>query len=213
MRGQYEVYQEARRKVKYTMTIAPQRYRGKSPGSEDRRDGGRGPAERFYELLGAKASARKLAQDRAVAETLLAEGFGPADLTFAVGWAMAHIPRVQSFGLIPSIMHQALKARDDVQHAEEAQREAEARIDAQLTREREAQERRQSVAEIRARLPEGVLTTLRRRAEEALAMEGVARTCLGYEVLVKLKVDEFLEQEYRPMDMPQDDNRAEIATT
>jgi hypothetical protein len=202
-----------KRKVKYTMTIAPQRYRGKSPGSEDRREGGRGPVERFYELLGAKASARKLAQDLAVAETLLAEGFGPADLTFAVEWAMAHIPRVQSFGLIPYIMHQALKARDDGQHAEEAQREAEARIDAQLTREREEQERRHAVAEIRAALSEGVLTTLRRRAEEILATEGVVRTRLGYEVLVKLKVDELLEQEYRPTDMPHDDNRAEIATT
>jgi restriction endonuclease Mrr len=110
-------------------------------------------------------------------------------------------------------MHQALKARDDVQHAEEAQREAEARIDNQLNREREEQERRQSVAEIRAALPEDVLTTLRHRAEEVLATEGVARMHLGYEVLVKLKVDEFLEQEYLPMDMNHDDDRVEITTT
>jgi hypothetical protein len=184
-----------KRKVKYTMTIAPQRYRGKSPGIEDGREGCRGPVERFYELLGAKASERKLAQDMVVAETLLAEGFCSEDLTFAVEWAMAHIPSVKSFGLIPYIMHQALKARDDVQHAEEAQREAEARIDDQLNREREEQERRQHLAEIRATLPEDVLITLRRRAEEVLAMQGVARTHLGYEVLVKLKVDEFLEHE------------------
>jgi restriction endonuclease Mrr len=92
-------------------------------------------------------------------------------------------------------MHQAIKARDDVQHAEEAQREAEARIDDQLNREREEQGKKQYVAEIRASLPEDTLTTLRHRAEEALATEGVARTHLGYEVLVKLKVDEFLEHE------------------
>jgi hypothetical protein len=202
-----------KRKVKYTMTIAPQRYRSKSPGIEDSREGCRGPVERFYELLGAKASERKLAQDMAVAETLLAEGFCPEDLTFAVEWAMAHIPRVKSFGLIPYIMHQALKARDDVQQAEEAQREAEARIDEQLTHEREEQERRQSVAEIRAALPEGVLTTLRRRAEEILATEGVVRTHLGYGVLVKLKVNELLEQEYLSMDMHHDDGHAQIATT
>jgi hypothetical protein len=36
---------------------------------------------------------------------------------------------------------------------------------------------------------------------------------LGYEVLVKLKVDEFLEQEYRPTDMHPDDGPAEIAAT
>jgi hypothetical protein len=146
----------------------------------------------------------------AVAEALLAEGFCPEDLTFAVEWAMAHIPSVKSFGLIPYIMHQALKARDDVQRAEEAQREAEARIDEQLNREREEQERRQSVAEIRAMLPEDVLITLRRRAEEVLATQGVARTHLGYEVLVKLKVDEFLEQEYRPTGMNRDNDHAEM---
>ena len=89
------------------MTIAPQRYRSKSSGGEDRREGGRGLVERFYELLGAKASARKLAQDVAVAETLLAKGFCPEDLTFAVKWAMTHILRVKSFGLIPYIIHQA----------------------------------------------------------------------------------------------------------
>jgi hypothetical protein len=36
---------------------------------------------------------------------------------------------------------------------------------------------------------------LRHRAEEALAADGVDRTRLGYEVLVKLKVDDLLEQE------------------
>jgi hypothetical protein len=202
-----------KRKVKYTMTIAPQRYRGKPPTIEDSREGCRGPVERFYELLGAKASERKLAQDMAVAETLLAEGFCPEDLAFAVEWAMAHIPSVKSFGLIPYIMHQALKARDDVQDAEEAQREAEARIDEQLNREREEQERRQSVAEIRARLPEDVLATLRYRAREALATEGVSRTHLGYEVLVKLKTDELLEQEYLTTDMSPDGGPAEITVT
>ena len=110
-------------------------------------------------------------------------------------------------------MHQAIKARDDVQHAEEAQREAEARIDEQLNREREEQERKQYVAEIRARLPEDVLATLKSRAQEALTTEGVARTHLGYEVLVKLKVDEFLEQEYRPMDVHHDGGYAEIPAT
>ena len=45
-----------------------------------------------------------------------------------------------------------------------------------------------------------MLETLRRRAEEALAADGVARTRLGYEVLVKLKVEEFLERECVPTD-------------
>jgi hypothetical protein len=184
-----------KRKVKYTMTIAPQRYHGKSPRIEDGQEACRAPVERFYELLGAKASERKLAQDTAVAESLLAEGFRPEDLTFAVEWAIAHIPKVKSFGLIPYIMHQALKARDDVQHAEEAQQEAEARIDEQLHREREERERRRRLADRRAALPDEALAALRHRAEEALAADGVERTRLGYEVLVKLTMDDLLEQE------------------
>jgi hypothetical protein len=42
---------------------------------------------------------------------------------------------------------------------------------------------------------------LRCRAEEALAEDGVERARLGYDVLVKLKMDELLEQKFVPMDM------------
>jgi hypothetical protein len=190
-----------KRKVKYTMILASQRYQGKSPEIEDDRDDCQAPVERFYELLGARASERKLARDVAVAERLLAEGYRLEDLTFAVEWAVGNVTGVKSFGLIPYIIHQALKARDDVQHAEEAQQEAEARIDEQLRRKRGERDTRRRLAEIRATLPEDVLTTLRHRAEGALATEGVARTRLGYEVLVKLKVDELLEREYLPTDV------------
>jgi hypothetical protein len=40
---------------------------------------------------------------------------------------------------------------------------------------------------------------LKHRAEEALAGDGVERTSLGYNVLVKLKLDDLLEQAYSPM--------------
>ena len=97
-------------------------------------------------------------------------------------------------------MHQALKARDDTQHAEEAQQEAEARVDEQLRREHDERERRRWLADRRAALSGEALATLRHRAEEALANDGVARTRLGYEVLVKLKVDELLERDYLAVD-------------
>jgi hypothetical protein len=40
---------------------------------------------------------------------------------------------------------------------------------------------------------------LKRRAEEALAADRVDRTHLGYDVLVKLKMDELLQQEGVPI--------------
>jgi hypothetical protein len=40
---------------------------------------------------------------------------------------------------------------------------------------------------------------LKHCAEEALAADGVERTNLGYDVLVKLKLDDLLGQAYSPM--------------
>jgi hypothetical protein len=44
-----------------------------------------------------------------------------------------------------------------------------------------------------------MLAALGHRAEEALAADGVYRTDLGYEVLVKLTIGDLLEQEGIPM--------------
>jgi hypothetical protein len=49
-----------------------------------------------------------------------------------------------------------------------------------------------------AALAEDTLTILRGRAEEALAKGGVGRVHLGYEVLLKRKLDELLEREHLP---------------
>lgn len=85
-------------------------------------------------------------------------------------------------------------------------------IDAQIHQECEARDQRR-LAALRASLPDDRLATLRRHAEEALAAEGVARTRLGYEMLVKLKVDELVEQAYLPTDVSHAGGRLEMATT
>jgi hypothetical protein len=143
--------------------------------------------------------------------------YGPERSAFIVHHALLAAKAVafpiQTFGGTRNFLPQALAAWEGHAEAEQAKREADVRVDMQYRREREEQERRQSVAEIRAALSEDVLTTLRHRAEEVLATEGVARTHLGYEILVKLKVDELLDQEYRPTDMHHGDGHAEIATT
>jgi hypothetical protein len=46
--------------------------------------------------------------------------------------------------------------------------------------------------ENRAALPEETLVILKHRAEKALTADGVARTYLGYDLLVKLTLDELL---------------------
>ena len=62
----------------------------------------------------------------------------------------------------------------------------------QHRRECEAQERRRRLADRRASLSDEALAAVKRRAEAALAADGVARTHLGYNVLVKLRMDELL---------------------
>ena len=146
-------------------------------------------------------------------EQLLGEGFGIQDVTFAVEWAVGHIQGVKSFGLIPYIMHQALRARDNAESAEEAKREAEARIDGQLRHEQVERDRRRRLVEIRASLPADTLEALRRRAEEALATDGTDRPRLGYDVLVKIKLDELLEREFMPTDVSDDGGHGESAVT
>jgi hypothetical protein len=51
--------------------------------------------------------------------------------------------------------------------------------------------------------PEDTLATLRRRAEEALAADGVDRTRLGYNVLVKIKIDELILNDLHKDGVPQ----------
>jgi hypothetical protein len=67
--------------------------------------------------------------------------------------------------------------------------------------------------ESRAARPDDTLATLGHRADEALATDGVARTRLGYEVLVKLKRDELREREDLPTDVREDGGEAEIGAT
>src|SRR2546428_7562609 len=100
------------------------------------------------------------------------------------------------FGGTKFFVPQALAAWEGRVEAEEAGREADPRTDEQLRRERGERERRRRLADMRAALSDEALATLKHRAEEALAADGVARTRLGYDVLVKLKMDDLLEQAY-----------------
>jgi hypothetical protein len=137
-------------------------------------------------------------KEEALAQDYLAT-YGPERSAFVVRHALkaakaADFP-IQTFGGTKNVLPQALAAWAHHAEAENATREADARVDAQLRRECEERERRRRLVDVRVSLPEDTLATLRHRAEEALAADGVERTRLGYEVLVKLKVDDLLERD------------------
>jgi hypothetical protein len=106
---------------------------------------------------------------------------------------------MQTFGGTKNFLPQVLAAWEGRAEAEGAGRGADVRTDEQRRREREAREQRRRLADRRASLSDEALAALRHRAEEALAADGVARTRLGYEMLVKLKVDELMERESMQM--------------
>jgi phosphoglycolate phosphatase-like HAD superfamily hydrolase len=108
---------------------------------------------------------------------------------------------MQTFGGTKNFLPHALATWEGRAEAEEVRYEADARTDEQRRRERDEEERRRRLADRRAALPDEALAALRHRAEEALAADGVGRTRLGYEVLVKLKLDELLERDYVPADV------------
>jgi replication initiator protein A len=211
----YDVTREGEEKVVYEFADGEARAGGGSAVE----DGAAGQLVLdFYARL---TGTRDLAYDPAPKEVALARDYlttyGPERAAFVVRHALEAAKAVdfpmQTFGGTRNFLPQALAAWEKQAEIEEATREAESRASEQLRREQEERDRRRRLADTRATLPEDTLATLKRRAEEILATEGVVRTRLGYEVLVKLKVDELLEQEYRPTDMPHDDDRAEIATT
>jgi len=188
--------QDDQRRVKYTLVIAPQRYGNQRPEALGEQAQLQTLVEQFYTMLGTKVSAQKLARDTAVAATLRTEGFSVEDLTFAMEWAVQHIPSVTSFGLLPHIMHAALKARSTAQKAEEARCEAEAQLQAHLSQQQEEQARAQRLEAFRATLSAEVLETFRQQAAAALAQEGHGERALGYTMLLRLRVDDLLEQAF-----------------
>ncbi len=188
--------QDDQRRVKYTLVLAPQRYGSQRPEALGEQEQLQTLVEQFYTMLGTKVSAQKLARDTAVAATLRTEGFSVEDLTFAMEWAVQHIPSVTSFGLLPHIMHAALKARSTAQKAEEARREAEAQLQAHLRQQQEEEARAQRLEAFRATLSAEVLETFRQQAVETLAQEGHGERTLGYTMLLRLRVDDLLEQAF-----------------
>ena len=134
--------------------------------------------------------------------------YGPERAAFVVRHALEAAKAVdfpmQTFGGTKNFLPQALAAWEGHARLKRPEREADARSNEQRRREREERERRRRLADRRAALSDEALATLRHRAEEALAADGVARTRLGYDVLVKLKMDDLLEQEGIPMPVSAD---------
>jgi hypothetical protein len=193
----YDVTREGEDKVVYEFADGETRMGGNSTVDD-------GAASQlvldFYTRL---TGTHDLAYAPAPKETALAQDYlttyGPERAAFVVRHALEAAKAVdfpiQTFGGTKNFLPQALAAWGKHAEIEDATREAESRAGEQRRREQEERNRRRRLAEMRAALPDEALVMLKHRAEEALAADGVAHTQLGYNVLMKLKIDELLDRE------------------
>jgi hypothetical protein len=194
----YDMTREGEDKVIYKFADGETRPSG-SPMLEDR-----AASQLVLDFYTQLTGTRDLAYDPAPKEVALAQEFltayGPERAGFVVHHALkaakaADFP-IQTFGGTKNFLPQALAAWEKDAEIEDTVREAESRASEQRRREQEERDQRQQLAERRAALSGEALAALKHRAEAALAADGVARTHLGYEVLVKLTVDDLLEQDH-----------------
>jgi Replication initiator protein A len=194
----YDVTREGEEKVVYEFADGEARAGGDSVVED--RAAGQLVLDFYTQLTGT----HELTYEPTPKEVTLAQEYlttyGPERAAFAVRHALEAARAVdfpiQTFGGTRSFLPQALAAWERRTEAEEARREADVRADEQRRREREERERRRRLAEIRATPPDDVRVALKRQAEEGLAADGVARTRLGYNMLVNIKADELLERDY-----------------
>jgi len=182
------------------MRIAPQRYPGPRADAAQAQEPLWPLVERFYTRLGTKASAQKLTRDAAIVAQLVADGFSVEEITYAGEWAVQHIPGVTSFGLLPYIMHHALKARHEARQAEAAQHEVAARLQAHRQHqqaEQAEQARAQRLEAFRATLAAAALEALQRQAAAALAEADVGPRHVAYGLMRKLRLNDLIEEAFQ----------------
>jgi hypothetical protein len=186
--------QDDQRRVKYTMVIAPQRYGRQRAAAQSAQAALQALVTQFYMMLGTKVSSQKLARDVAVAVQLCTDGYSVEELTFAVEWVVQHIPSVTSFGILPHILHHAIKAQRQAQDLAEAKRAVEAQVLQHRAQEQEEEARTQRLEAWRAALSAAQLEALRQQAAAALAEQGHREGGLGYATMLRLGIDALLEQ-------------------
>jgi hypothetical protein len=151
--------------------------------------------EKFYSLLGQRASKSKRERSMEECLRLLQEGFTPEEIDYAISWLITQHPTTGSFSRLSHFIDQALKERQAIQQTQELrQRQA-------LHATREAAERQQLVEAqhridlVKESLSPDRLAELREEAQRLVAQEHPDLP-VGQEFLIRLKIDELIRAKY-----------------
>lgn len=151
--------------------------------------------DKFYKRLGQRASRAKREQSLRECLTLFDDGFTPAEVDYAINWLVENHPETGAFNRVLHFIDQALKEREAMLQAtaDKKRGREEAKHQAQIE-EQQAAEREQVVAFLET-LPEASLKKLEQEAAQ-LVYEEHGDVKHGREILVRLKVEELIRNQY-----------------
>jgi hypothetical protein len=127
--------------------------------------------------------------------TLFNDGFTPEEIDYAINWLIEHYPETGAFNRVLHFIDQALKERKaSLQATAEKKRlRAEAEHQAQVAAQQAAE--RDQVTAVLDRLSVSIRKKLEQQAAQ-LVQEEYGHVEHGREILVRLKVEELVRDQY-----------------
>jgi hypothetical protein len=154
--------------------------------------------DKFYSLLGQRATKAK--REKSIQECLglLQEGFTVEEVDYAISWLVMHHPTTGSFSRLAHFIDQALKERQAALSPRDLSRQQTSdgeKEQADRQRREEEVQRLRRIEEAKASLPPGRLAELREEAQQLVKQEH-SNLRFGEDILIQLKVDELIGMRY-----------------
>lgn len=149
---------------------------------------------KLYEKLNSRASSEKKLRGYEEAEKLLSS-YTPEEIQYTIDWAIKNIPDIRSFALIPHVIDQALKAKNNQEQQSEAKKIAIQRAKEQEERERRESELQKKVSEVKKNLNKKELARIHQEAESIVRGQ-IRNKKFGQDILVRLKENEIIRELY-----------------
>lgn len=154
--------------------------------------------DKFYSVLGQRAS--KVKREKSVQECLglLQEGFTVEEVDYAISWLVTHHPTTGSFSRLAHFIDQALKERQAALPARELSHQQTIDVEkekAERQRREEEEQQQRRIEEAKASLSPACIAELRDEAQKLVKQEN-PNLKFGEDILIHLKMDELIRVRY-----------------
>jgi hypothetical protein len=181
-----------------SLTLSEREFEGRNLTLRSQILSARELVDKFYSLLGQRATKAKRVKSAQECLGLLQEGFTVEEMDYAISWLVTHHPTTGSFSRLAHFIDQALKERQAALPARELSYQqtlnGEREQADRQRREEEAQQQRR-IEEAKASLSSERLTELREEAQQLVKQEN-PNIRFGEDILIQLKIDELISRRY-----------------